>query len=186
MTQLLIVHGTTRPGRKGIHVSRALSELAQKQHGFTVDLVDLHSVNLPFFNEEGMPRAGAYELPHTLDWAKRVAAANAIVWATSEYNGGYPAPLKNAIDYLYAEWTNTPLGIISWSSNARGGSKAAAALRGVAEHMQLELVADPVPYPEVMKDFNEAGHFTPSHEWTEQASNLLTALDTATKAKSQE
>ncbi len=103
MPKLLIVHGTTRPSRTGILVSRAFESLAKSATDFDVDLADLKEINLPFLDEVDHPRAGNYQLPHTLEWAKRVAAADAIVWATPQYNGSFSAPLKNAIDFLCAE-----------------------------------------------------------------------------------
>ena len=103
--------------------------------------------------------------------------------ATSEYNGGYPAPLKNAIDFLYGEWTKKPLGIIAWSSSPRGGAKSAAALAGVATHMGLNLLDDPLLYPEFTKDFQDDGSFTANSEWSESATALVQGLEAAAGAQ---
>ena len=43
-----------------------------------------------------------YHHAHTHRWRDLVTSADAIVWVMPEYNNGYPARIKYAIDYLYA------------------------------------------------------------------------------------
>ncbi|MDO5644667.1 MAG: NAD(P)H-dependent oxidoreductase [Dermabacter sp.] len=181
MTRLLIIHGTDRPTRKGISVSRAFEEVARTTTDFDVQLADLQQIALPFFNEEEHPRSGNYQLEHTKAWAATVAAADVIVWATSEYNAGYPAPLKNAIDYLYNEWTGKPLGIIAWGAGG-GGASAAGMLRQVGERMKMRVVGEALLYPSFTSDVDEAGVLHPSEEWRASAVELLAQLREAARS----
>lgn len=176
MPKLLIVHGTTRPSRTGILVSRAFESRAKEATDFDVDLADLKEINLPFLDELDHPRAGNYRLPHTLEWAKRVEAADAIVWATPQYNGSFSAPLKNAIDFLSAEWVGKPLGLLSWGGKS-GGLDAANALRPIAAVLQMPVIEPIVGYVNYFADLNDDGTLTPSAEWTEAATRLLTGLE---------
>ena len=78
-------------------------------------MLDLAEINLPFLDEPQHPKLGRYTKPHTLAWAHEVDTADALVIVTPEYNAGFPAPLKNAMDFLHAEWCNKALG---WSPTA--------------------------------------------------------------------
>ena len=91
------------------------------QHGgFEIDFADLAEVNLPFMDEPNHPRFHRYTHQHTLDWSARVEAADAFVFVMPEYNYGFTAPLKNAIDYLHAEWAYKPVGLVSYGGVAAG------------------------------------------------------------------
>jgi NAD(P)H-dependent FMN reductase len=76
-----------------------------------------------------------YEYEHTKAWSKKIKEADAFILLTAEYNAGYPAALKNAIDYLYHEWTNKPVMIVSYGVG--GGPTASAQLRQVAERLKM-------------------------------------------------
>ena len=54
---------------------------------------------------------------------------------TPQYNWGYPAPLKNAIDHLYKEWVGKPAMIVTYGGH--GGDKRAAQLRQVLEAVHM-------------------------------------------------
>ncbi len=103
------------------------------------ELVDLAEWPLPPDDEPGIPAMGSYTQPHTQAWASKVGGADAVVFVTPQYNWGYPAVLKNAIDHLYKEWTGKPVVIVSYGGH--GGGKCAEQLRQVAEGMKMR----PVP-----------------------------------------
>ena len=74
-------------------------------HGhFAVEVVDLAEVNLPMFNEPRHPRLRQYEYQHTKDWSATISRADAFIFVIPEYNYGFNAATKNAIDYLNHEW----------------------------------------------------------------------------------
>ncbi|KAK9454036.1 flavoprotein-like protein [Dipodascopsis uninucleata] len=66
--------------------------------------IDLAEWNLPLYNEPGIPAMISseeqYKFPLTKLWSKEIQSYAAFIFVTPEYNYGYPASLKNAIDYL--------------------------------------------------------------------------------------
>src|ERR1700760_4656272 len=111
---LLIIVASTRPGRIGLPVAEWFEARALGQGDFDIDLADLKEIDLPFFDEPKHPRLGEYEHQHTKDWRPGAAAADAFVFVMPEYNFGFTAPLKNAIDFLSREWNYKPVGLVSY------------------------------------------------------------------------
>jgi NAD(P)H-dependent FMN reductase len=93
---------------------------ATKHGGFELELVDLAELALPLLDEPNHPRLRKYTKEHTHAWSATVDATDAVVFVTSEYNYGYPAALKNAIDYLNQEWRYKPIGFVSYGGVAAG------------------------------------------------------------------
>lgn len=118
--RLAVVICSTRPGRSGLPIGEWFADAAREHGGFEVDLVDLAEVDLPFLDEPKHPRLREYTHQHTWDWSKRVLSADALVLVTAEYNYGYPAPIKNAIDCLSREWAYLPVGFVSYGGIAAG------------------------------------------------------------------
>jgi NAD(P)H-dependent FMN reductase len=112
MPKIMIIAGSTRPGRFNVQPATWIAELAKQETKADIDFVDLTELNLPFLNEANPPSSGVHEQPHTIAWAKRVAEADGFVFVTPEYNHSYSPALKNAIDYLYGEWNYKPLALI--------------------------------------------------------------------------
>ena len=112
----MVVAASTRQARIGHTVADWVITAANERADLTVDVADLQEIGLPFFDEAHPPMMGQYELPHTLAWAERVAAADAFLIVSPEYNGSYPGVLKNALDYLLAEWQGKPAGIIGYGA----------------------------------------------------------------------
>ncbi len=111
---------STRPGRMGTPVANWFVPRAREYGAFDVGVVDLAELNLPLLNEPNHPRLRDYTHPHTHEWSARVDAADAFVFVTPEYNHGYPAALKNAIDYLHQEWQHKPVAFVSYGGIAAG------------------------------------------------------------------
>ncbi|MFC7458098.1 NADPH-dependent FMN reductase [Brachybacterium sp. GCM10030267] len=113
MTKLGIIIASARPNRVGEHVAQWVAETVGDR--FDVDLIDLREVALPAFDEPVAPRAGGDKTTaHGRSWAQRIAALDATVILTPQYNGSYPGALKNAIDFLYAEWNDLPTLLIGY------------------------------------------------------------------------
>jgi NAD(P)H-dependent FMN reductase len=136
MSRLLIVIASTRPGRVGLTVGRWFEQMAQRDGRFEVEVVDLAELDLPFLDEPNHPRLRQYVHDHTRRWSATVEAADAIVFVTAEYNYGYPAPLKNAIDYLHHEWRHKPLGYVSYGGIA-AGTRSVQQLKQVTQSVGL-------------------------------------------------
>jgi NAD(P)H-dependent FMN reductase len=136
MTTLKIILGSTRPGSPAPAIGSWIAEQAHPSFD-RVQVVDLATVNLPFLDEPEHPRLGRYTQPHTFAWSRTVDEADTLIIVTPEYNGGFPAPVKNALDFLHAEWRNKALGMVSYSGGPGGGRGAAAALAPVAAALGL-------------------------------------------------
>lgn len=119
MTKLGIILASARPNRVGEKIVGWVREAVPT--GVDIDLTDLREVALPAFDETTSPKAGE---PRTTDhanaWAERIGALDAVVILTPQYNGAYPGALKNAIDFLYAEWVDLPTLLVGygWMSAA--------------------------------------------------------------------
>src|SRR5881392_705651 len=104
MPKITIILGSSRPTRFAHQPGNWLMELGKSMPDVEFDLVDLAEVNLPFLDEPLPAMAGQYQNEHTKDWSKVIAKADGFVFIAPEYNHSYTPVLKNAIDYLYAEW----------------------------------------------------------------------------------
>ena len=117
----MVLVASSRPGRLGPAVANwFLTASAADGLAVDVDLADLAEIDLPMLDEPEHPAGGVYQHEHTRRWSARVAAADAFVVVTPEYNYGMPAVLKNALDYLYAEWAWKPVGFISYGNTSAG------------------------------------------------------------------
>jgi NAD(P)H-dependent FMN reductase len=122
MLKLAIIIGSTPPGRVGEAVARWAYELAQKRGDAEYELVDIKEFNLPLLDEPIPPSQGKYSKEHTKKWAAKIGSFDGYVFVTPEYNHGTSGALKNAIDFLYAEWNNkrqVSLGTAAWAGFAR-------------------------------------------------------------------
>ncbi len=175
MSTLKIVIASTRPGRLGAPIGRWLADQARQQGAFErVEVLDLAEVDLPMFDEPHHPRTGNYVHPHTKAWSAAVDEADALIFVSPEYNGFPPATLLNAVDYLHAEWTGTPLGVLTYGAGG-GGARARA---------QLELLGSYLKMPVAGANFGLANvfgqvagdTFTPTAANDEDASALVGEL----------
>ena len=135
MTRIGIILGSTRPNRNGEQVAKWVLDLATRRDDAEFELVDLRDYPLPHLDEPIPPSMGQYQHEHTRQWAKKIASFDGFVIVTPEYNHGIPGVLKNAIDYLYAEWNNKAVGFVSYGSV--GGVRAVEHLRLVAGELQM-------------------------------------------------
>lgn len=103
------------------------------------EVVDLKQWPLPMDDEPGIPAIDDYAFEHTRAWSRKVAEATAIVFVTPQYNWGYPAPLKNAIDHLYKEWSGKPAVIVTYGGH--GGDKCGRQLRQVLKGLKMRPVS---------------------------------------------
>lgn len=132
-----IIVGSTRPTRVGKQVAEWVEQTVPSHPEFTYEIVDLQKINLPMFNEPQHPSTGEYTHAHTKAWSEIISKGDGYIFVTPEYNAGYPASLKNAIDYLYHEWTNKPALIISYG--AGGGGTAAHQLHEVLTRLKFNV-----------------------------------------------
>lgn len=149
MTRIMIIVGSTRPGRVGLSVAEWVRDRMQEAldqdapagaTAASLDFVDLAEVGLPLLDEPNHPSKKQYTKPHTIAWSERVSQADAVVLVSPEYNHSYAPSLKNAIDFLYSEWAHKPVGIVSYGG-ASSGTRGAAALAPVLASVGMVKVA---------------------------------------------
>jgi NAD(P)H-dependent FMN reductase len=173
--RLMIIIASTRPGRVGLPVGQWFARQAEEQGDFDVQVVDLAELNLPFLDEPNHPRLRAYTKQHTKDWSAMVDAADAFVLVTPEYNHGYAAPLKNAIDYLMHEWMYKPVGLVSYGG-VSAGLRAVQMLKPTLSALKLIPLPEAVPITNVSAHFNEQGEFQATDQMNDAAAGMLRAL----------
>jgi NAD(P)H-dependent FMN reductase len=150
---ILLIMGSVRAGRRCPQIADWVISLADKSGQLACEIVDLNEWHLPFGDEPGIPaKGGACTTDHTRAWSAKVAGADGFIIVSPQYNWGYPAALKNALDRLYKEWSEKPLVIVTYGGH--GGNKCAAQLRQVAEGLKMR-PADTMPAITVARDVIE-------------------------------
>jgi NAD(P)H-dependent FMN reductase len=172
---LQIIVASTRPGRVGLPLGEWFAEVARQHGGFDVEVVDLAEVNLPFFDEPNHPRLGRYEHQHTKDWSATVSRADAFVFVTPEYNYGFNAVLKNAIDFLHSEWQHKPVGFVSYGGVA-AGTRAVQQLKQVVTTLRMVPVVNGVSIPFVNQFLDDEARVQPNDTMLGAAKLMLDEL----------
>jgi NAD(P)H-dependent FMN reductase len=171
MPRLSIIIGSTRPGRAGLPIADWFADRARGHGGFEIDVVDLAELNLPILDEPNHPRLRQYTHQHTKDWSARVAGSDAFVIVTPEYNHGYSAAVKNAIDYLHHEWHYKPVGFVSYGGVA-AGTRAMQQLKQVVTALRMLPLTDAVNIPFHTQFLDDDGRVQ-ANEVMEQAADVM-------------
>ena len=150
MPRLGIIVGSTREGRFAGTVAGWFAGLAEQHPELDVDVIDLAELGLPAVHP-------AFETPELRAYTERLAAADAFVVITPEYNHGYPASLKYAIDSAHAEWQTKPVGFVSYGGIS-GGLRAVEQLRQVFAELHAVTVRDTVSFHGAHGCFDEEGN----------------------------
>jgi NAD(P)H-dependent FMN reductase len=132
---VLVIAASLRPRRIAVEIAGWVAEVGRETTGGAYEVVDLKDWPLPMDDEPGVPHAGVYEFAHTRAWSAKIAAAPAYVFVTPQYNWGYPAALKNALDHLYTEWSGKPAMIVSYGGH--GGGRCAEQLQQVCHALRM-------------------------------------------------
>jgi NAD(P)H-dependent FMN reductase len=171
--RVAIIAGSTRPNRKADKVAQWVHGIASKRGDAVYEVVDLADYELPLLNEPRAPMAGKYEQPHTLKWAATIASFDAYIFVTPEYNHSVPGALKNAIDYLFAEWNDKAAGFVGYGFF--GGANAIEHLRLVLGELK---VADVRTQVALMfgDDFEGYTKFTPRAPQEQRLAMMLDDL----------
>ncbi|OOF94492.1 hypothetical protein ASPCADRAFT_208167 [Aspergillus carbonarius ITEM 5010] len=138
--QIGLITCSQRTPRAGPQITTFVQSTILKSHPTAnLTVIDLAEWNLPMYNEPGIPAyitsADEYVHEHTKAWSREIARHDAFIFVTPQYNWGYPASVKNAIDYLSHEWKGKPALVVSYGGH--GGGKAAAQLREVLEGVRM-------------------------------------------------
>ncbi|MEI9966414.1 MAG: NAD(P)H-dependent oxidoreductase [Candidatus Moraniibacteriota bacterium] len=163
MLKVKVIWGTHRDETFGEKPAKFTASLAEKQPEWEVEFLDLRTLAIPY--EIGSPTPSQakeqYADPAVSTWSQKVKEADAFIIVTTEYNHGYPAILKNALDHLYSEWHRKPVMFVGYGAEM-GGARAVEQLRQVAVELHMASIRDAVYIPWVWQAFNEDG--TPVNE----------------------
>jgi NAD(P)H-dependent FMN reductase len=170
MPKIAIILGSTRPGRNGEAVAKWVLDIAKQRSDAEYELVDIADYKLPHLDEAIPPSAGQYTQPHTLAWAEKIASFDGFVFVTPEYNHSTSGALKNAIDFLFAEWNNKAAGFVSYG--AVGGARAVEHLRLVMGELKVADVRNQVTLS-LITDFKNYSEFTPADYHVAEVGTML-------------
>ncbi len=179
MTKIGIILGSTRPGRNGEAVAKWVTEIASRRTDAEFELVDLADYPLPHLDEPMSAAWGNYQNDHTKAWSAKISEFDGFVFVTPEYNHSTSGVLKNALDYLYAEWNNKAAAFVSYGGV--GGARAVEHLRLIASELQLATVRAQVAIS-LLTEFKDFREFTPSDYLEPQVDTMLDQLVAWSKA----
>jgi NAD(P)H-dependent FMN reductase len=134
--------------------------IARARDDLATEVVDLLAWDLPWYRAAEVPARAAYRDEATIRWAAKVAEADGFVFVTPEYNHGYPAALKNALDLVYAEWSHKPVTFVTYGGSA-GGVRAAEQLVQVAVELKMAPLRAQVHIPMAGRVFGRDGRGEP-------------------------
>jgi NAD(P)H-dependent FMN reductase len=170
MLRVAIITGSTRPGRNNEAVAAWVFDIAKKRSDAEFQLIDIASYKLPLLDEPIPPSLGQYSHSHTREWAAKIGSFDAYVFVTPEYNHGISGALKNAIDYLFAEWNNKAAGFVSYGS--AGGARAVEQLRLVMGELMVATVRAQVLLS-MFTDFEKFSVFKPDPRRKDEVNAML-------------
>ena len=153
---IAIISASVRTGRNSHRVALFFEKFITEQYPATVEILDLMEYQFPVFEER--LRLQKDPLPAAVAFAEKIKTADGIIIVTPEYNGGYPASLKNVIDLLYAEWKKKPIAISTVSDGMFGGTQVLISLQFTLWKIGAWTVPSMFPVPNVAKSYDEAGN----------------------------
>lgn len=180
MKQILVILGSSRQGRNGEKVANwvmdSIAALTLKDLAFT--LCDLRIEQLPFLDDALPPLMGQYSKGKVQDWADTISQYDGFLIITPEYNHGYPAVLKNALDLINKEWNGKPVAFVSYGA-VSGGIRAVEQLRQVVIELRMIPLKDDVSIPLVWAAFDENDNLIERERYDKALALVVEALHTA-------
>lgn len=156
MRHISIISSSVRTGRNSHRVALYFKNYLTENKLSTVEILDLQEYNFPIFDERLRLQKNPSE--KMLEFAAKIKSADGVIIVTPEYNGGYPASLKNVTDLLYNEWYRKPIAISTVSDGAFGGSQVITSLQFSLWKIRACTVPTMFPVPKVIEAFDEAGN----------------------------
>lgn len=156
MPHIVIISSSVRTGRQSHRVALYFENTLVRQNLATAEILDLNTCQFPLFTErlKYLPSPS----PDIIEFAEKIRKADGMIIVTPEYNGGYPASIKNVIDLLYDEWHHKPIAIATVSDGSFGGTQVIYSLLFTLWKMHAWVIPAMFPVPNVGASFSEAGH----------------------------
>lgn len=175
MPHIKIIAGSVRPGRFNTQPANWIYELASKRPNAKFTLVDIAQLNLPFLDEPKSPKAREYTKEHTRNWSEIIEEADGFIFVTPEYNHSVSPALKNALDFLYHEWSYKPASFISYGAEA-GGARSVEHLRAVCGELKMYDLREQLIIPNYWDNLDEKGNFKFNEAHEKAAERILDEL----------
>ena len=159
MLNVKVILGSTRTGRFSEKLLPWVTAELDTTDGVTHEVLDLKEWDIPFYNEPISPavvKDGAYQNDVVREFAVKIAEADAFLVIAPEYNHGYSAILKNALDSVYSEWNKKVIGFVSYGSV--GGGRVVEQLRAVAVELQMAPIRNAVHIQAPWNLLDESGN----------------------------
>ena len=184
MPQIAIISSSVRTGRNSHRVALYFKNYLEENKLATCEILDLNEYNFPLFEER--LRFQKDPAGTTLDFAGKIKNSDGVIIVTPEYNGGYPASLKNAIDLLYDEWYHKPVAISTVSDGNFGGANMISSLQFILWKIRAWTVPAMFPVPRIMESFDENGNPADKVAADRRAANFIKELLRIIEAKKRE
>ncbi|EDM34818.1 hypothetical protein PBAL39_02940 [Pedobacter sp. BAL39] len=178
---IIILSTSVRQGRNSHRLSLYFQQFIAERNLATVEIVDLAAYQFPVFDE----RLQYIEHPteQMLDYQQKINNADGVILVTPEYNGGYPASLKNAIDLLYKEWQRKPIALATASAGPFGGAQVTTSLVFSLWKIGAWVVPAMFPVPQVQNQYDETGRPADKEATDKRAQKFVSELIWCIQAK---
>lgn len=177
MLKIQVILGSTRPERQSEKVGRWVVEQISKNEEIEAELIDLRDWPLPFYNEVSglLSLQGELSVDIAKKWQQKIKEADGYIIVTPEYNHGYSAVLKNALDYAYFEWNKKPVGFVAYGGPV-GGSRAVEQLRLVSIELQMSPIREAIYIPFIWSAFDDKENLKDVERLNKSLDGLLEQL----------
>ncbi len=182
MPHIAIISSSVRTGRNSNRVALFFQNFIEEQELGTAEILDLKKYDFPLFDErlKYQQDPGA----EVLEFADKIKQADGVIIVTPEYNGGYPASVKNVVDLLYEEWHRKPIAITTVSDGVFGGTQVITSLQFSLWKIRAWVVPAMFPVPKVQETFDEEGKPTDKAATEKRAKRFLDELLWCIEARS--
>jgi NAD(P)H-dependent FMN reductase len=174
MKHFAILLGSIRKGRQSNKVANYFSNYLSQNPIVDSEIIDLKEYNFPLFEERLKYLSEPTE--KVLDFAKKIKAVDAVIVVSPEYNGSFPASLKNVIDLLRDEWYHKPIGLVTVSSGSFAGLKCQVALQQTFLHLKALVSTAVFPVHDVELAFDPQGQPTDVDAFNKRADVFIKEL----------
>lgn len=181
MTHIAIISASVRIGRHSHRVALYFKKFIEENNLATAEILDLNEYQFPVFNER--LKFQINPAPAVLDFANKIKSADGVIIVTPEYNGGYPAAIKNVVDLLYDEWHRKPIAIATVSDGVFGGTQVITSLQFSLWKIRAWTVPAMFPVPKVQESFDENGNATDKPHTDKRATIFVNELLWCIEAK---
>ncbi len=181
MPKIVIISASVRTGRNSHRVALYFKNYLEENELADVKILDLKKYNFPIFDER--LRLQKTPSPEALDFAEKIKSADGVLIVTPEYNGGYPASLKNVTDLLYDEWYRKPVAISTASNGPFGGAQVITSIQFSLWKIRAWTVPAMFPVIKVQESFDEHGNPTDKPATDKRAAVFIKELLWCMEAK---